>query len=294
MMDICSGQIFLQNLKGGVLSSSWSSSKKKVALHMAGAGVIASYGEQVVVPAAPFPQAVYTSAVGNSIHAPLRMQSRQQGRVWRSRSSKGILTTANLQMMRPGENVDQLVKMPEILAAAREKGVIIELKTLGPLFSVTAKDTAGENNLGSAHGIIRPWLPGKVLHLDSMRLEKASTTRSNRSIFGIGVLLGAVMVRHGIDMGCCKGELLAINDGDVYHTKLVRYYSRLGWRVVYEVRGESWRDFVDMLVWGGVGTRMDAELSFLLAKWATTLTPKSATKDALKSNHAPVAGLASQ
>jgi hypothetical protein len=38
---------------------------------------------------------------------------------------------------------------------------------------------------------------------------------------------------------------------------------------------------------------MDAELSFLLAKWATTLTPKSATKDALESNHAPVVGLAS-
>jgi hypothetical protein len=99
------------------------------------------------------------------------------------------------------------------------------------------------------------------------------------------------MVHHGIDMGCCKGEFLSINDGDVYHTELMWYYSQLRWRAVYEVRGESWQDFVNMLVWGGVGTCMDADLPFLLAKWATTLTPKSATKDvALESNHAPVPG----
>jgi hypothetical protein len=77
----------------------------------------------------------------------------QQGRVWRSTNSKAILITAIWQMMQPGENVNQLLKMPEILAAAREKCVVIELKTLQLLlFSITA----GENNLGSAYGIIRP------------------------------------------------------------------------------------------------------------------------------------------
>lgn len=46
-----------------------------------------------------------------------------------------------------------------------------------------------------------------------------------------------------------------------------------------------------MLVWGGVGTCMDADLPFLMAMWATTLTPKSTTKDdTLELNHAPVAG----
>ncbi|CAM6039153.1 unnamed protein product [Sphagnum compactum] len=148
-------------------------------------------------------------------------------------------------MTQPGENVNQLLKMPESLTAAREKWVVIELKTLRLLFSVTAKDRAGENNLGSAHQAI----PSR------------------------------------------QGEFLSINDADVYHTELVWYYSQLRWRAVYEVRGESWQDFVNVLVWGGVGTCMDADLPFLLAKWATTLTPKSATKDdALESNHAPVAG----
>ncbi len=124
-----------------------------------------------MVPAAPFPEAAahtmsliasklqqpfFSSALGNSIHAARRIQLIQQGRVWRSTNSKAILLTANWQMTQPGENVNQLLKMPEILAAVREKWVVIELKTLQLLFSVTAKDTAGENNLGSAYGIIRP------------------------------------------------------------------------------------------------------------------------------------------
>jgi len=65
---------------------------------------------------------------------------------------------------------------------------------------------------------------------------------------------------------------------------------RQGWRAVYEMRGKSWQDFVDMLVWGGVGTHMDVELPFLLCKWATTLTIKSAKRIFTRINHAPVAG----
>jgi hypothetical protein len=124
-----------------------------------------------MVPAAPFPEAAahtmsliasklqqpfFSSALDNSIHAALRIQLIQQGRVWRSTNSKAILITANWQMTQPGENVNRLLKMPEILAAAREKWVVIELKTLQLLLIVTATDMAGENNLGSAYGIIRP------------------------------------------------------------------------------------------------------------------------------------------
>jgi hypothetical protein len=98
-----------------------------------------------MVPAAPFPEAAahtmsliasklqqpfFSSALGNSMHAALRIQLIQQGRVWRSTNSKAILITANWQMTQPGENVNQLLKMPEILAAAREKWLVIELKTL--------------------------------------------------------------------------------------------------------------------------------------------------------------------
>lgn len=170
-----------------------------------------------------------------------------------------------------GRGVEELLPtQEEIVAAAREKGIVMELKTTGLLFGVSATDAEG-TILGNADGFIKPWIDGNILHLDSIRLTKASATRSGRSIFGAGVYMGALMVRHGIDSACDRGELMAINDGDEYHRKLVRYYSRLGWKSVYEVKGESWRDYLHMLVWGGVGTRMDADLRDLLGKWATTL-----------------------
>lgn len=171
---------------------------------------------------------------------------------------------------------DLLPTKEEIIAAAREKGIVMELKTTGLLFGVAAMDLEG-TVLGNADGFIKPWIDCNILHLDSIRLTKASATRSGRSIFGAGVYMGALMVRHGIDSACDRGELMAINDGDEYHRKLVRYYSRLGWKSVYEVKGDSWRDYIHMLVWGGVGTRMEADLRELLGKWATTLTVDSKT-----------------
>jgi len=38
---------------------------------------------------------------------------------------------------------------------------------------------------------------------------------------------------------------------------------------VYEVTGSSLGDVGHMLVWGGVGTRMDASVEALMVKWCT-------------------------
>lgn len=92
-----------------------------------------------------------------------------------------------------------------------------------------------------------------------------------KSIFGIGLFIGAVAIRHGYDCGCTTAELLAINDSDLYHSKLVRFYGRIGFKVVEEVKGSS---IADRLVWGGVGTLMDANVEDLLVKWCTRFTPK--------------------
>ncbi|CAI9762240.1 unnamed protein product [Fraxinus pennsylvanica] len=90
-----------------------------------------------------------------------------------------------------------------------------------------------------------------------------------KSIFGIRLFIGAVAIRHGYDSNCKKTELLAINDTDLYHLKLVRFYKRIGFRVVHEVTGSSLGDLGHMLVWGGVGTRMDANVEDLMIKWCT-------------------------
>ena len=76
--------------------------------------------------------------------------------------------------------------------------------------------------LGKAEGLIRVWLQGTILHLDSIRLRR-ETLAMEKSIFGIGLFLGAVAIRYGYDCGCKTAELLAINDSDLYHSKVFVY-----------------------------------------------------------------------
>lgn len=88
---------------------------------------------------------------------------------------------------------------------------------------------------------------------------KVSVICSGWIIFGVVVYMGVLMVCFGIDSVCDKGEFFVINDFDEYYRKLVWYYSRLGWKFVYEVIGDLVWDFVYMLVWGGVGICMDVD-----------------------------------
>ncbi|KAK7836790.1 uncharacterized protein LOC112001232 [Quercus suber] len=95
-----------------------------------------------------------------------------------------------------------------------------------------------------------------------------------KSIFGIGLFLGAVAIRYGYDGGGKTAELLAINDSDLYHSKLVRFYTRIGFKAVHEVTGSGFGDYAHILVWGGGGTRMDANVEELLVKWCTRFKPR--------------------
>ncbi|KAH7518110.1 hypothetical protein FEM48_Zijuj09G0135800 [Ziziphus jujuba var. spinosa] len=162
--------------------------------------------------------------------------------------------------------------MNEILNSSRAQKLDLELRTIGPFFRITAKSLETQNELGRAEGIIRVWLGGKVLHLDSIRLRR-ETLGMEKSIFGIGLFIGAVAIRYGYDCGCRTAELLAINDSDLYHRKLVRFYTRIGFKAVYEVTGSTFGDLAHMLVWGGIGTRMDANVEELLIKWCTRFKP---------------------
>ncbi|KAK9183901.1 hypothetical protein WN943_024246 [Citrus x changshan-huyou] len=182
--------------------------------------------------------------------------------------------------------------MSDILASSKAQNLDLQLQTLGPFFRITAKSLETDNELGRAEGLIRVWLKGRVLHLDSIRLKR-ETLGMERSIFGIGLFIGAVAVRYGYDCGCTTAELLAINDSDLYHTKnaslklkihgrerceilldnidlVVRFYKRIGFKVVHEVTGSTMGDLAHMLIWGGIGTRMDANVEELLLKWCSS------------------------
>uniref|UniRef100_A0ACD5TC71 Uncharacterized protein n=1 Tax=Avena sativa TaxID=4498 RepID=A0ACD5TC71_AVESA len=169
----------------------------------------------------------------------------------------------------PGTPTHLFPTMADIMAASRAQGLRVSLRTVGPLFRVTAtRDGAEKVELGRAEGAVLPWPGGNVLHLESMRMSRATLEVPDRPLFGLGIFLGAVAVRHGFDAGCVRAELLAINDSPLYHGKLVKFYTRMGFKAVHEVDGSSITDLAHMLVWGGQGTRMDADIEQLLTKWS--------------------------
>ena len=66
-------------------------------------------------------------------------------------------------------------------------------------------------------------------------------------------------------------QILNPDAADVQHRRLVAYYKRMfGFRVVRELTGRL-RDVPDMVVWGGLGTRMDGDLRSILQKWTAAL-----------------------
>ncbi|MED6198056.1 hypothetical protein PIB30_062470 [Stylosanthes scabra] len=128
---------------------------------------------------------------------------------------------------------------------------------ISPFFRIIATSLETQRELGRPEGLIRIWFPGtKILHLDSMKLRK-ETLNMEKSIFGLGFFIGAVAIRHGYDSGCTTTQLLAINDSDLYHSKLVRFYSRLGFREVYQVSGSLIGDIPHMLVYCGTKSTVE-------------------------------------
>merc|ERR1711862_366764 len=157
---------------------------------------------------------------------------------------------------------------------AENEEVIISLTTLGPGYRAIARAKHNTTQiLGYCSGFIRPG--GKILHLDEMRVFKNALTiareespkfRGGGTVFGVGLLLGTLCFRHGIDSGCEIGEFLAIDDGEKQHARLVRHYKRLGLNYVRYV-GEDISNIPDRLVWGGCGTLMNAKLIDVLGRW---------------------------
>ena len=61
--------------------------------------------------------------------------------------------------------------------------------------------------------------------------------------------------------------MLMFCTADHAHERLKRYYTRLfGFQAVREVGGGNLTDLPHLLVWGGVGTRMDGDIEAMLRK----------------------------
>jgi len=155
-------------------------------------------------------------------------------------------------------------------------GLTLSLWTLGPLYKMTCLMDNGVL-IGETDGFVVPFTG--LLHCDTMRIynsrfrgqvipgNKASSDgMASIGAMGVGKLMACGLAAYGLSRGCHTAEILAIRDDDETHRKLVLYYRRLGFRRVKEVTGESLGDVPDMLVWGGVGTRMNADIGEFLKK----------------------------
>jgi len=199
-----------------------------------------------------------------------------------------------------------VITREELERAANARGLTLEIKFTGPVFKMTARrrrrrlggtgmsddvggmiesdDAEVDMNVVATHeGFIAP-PPFGILHMDSMRVYNSRISDGEkttmRSTFGIAVLLGTLSLLAASEAGCKKCELLAIDDGNEYAAKLVKYYGRLGFKTVRVVGDNGLKDLPDLLVWGGVGTRMDAQVDELLNKWGTVV--KKTLKDSVE------------
>jgi hypothetical protein len=167
----------------------------------------------------------------------------------------------------------------EVEQYAEERGVVISFTTFGPGYRAVARAKHDESMiLGYVEGFVRP--VGQILHLDKMEVFKPMVERVKRQkpdsldfggiSFGLGLLMGYTCLLHGKEKGCDVAEFLAIDDEEFQHKRLVRYYTRVGFRVVRYV-GEDITNVPDRLVWGGCGTLMKEDIDVLLRKWANLL-----------------------
>lgn len=191
-------------------------------------------------------------------------------------------TTTSVSATVQDKDLDPFVAMwtdDDVDQFANDRGMVISFSTLGPGYRAVARAKQDEMMiLGYVEGFFRPG--GKILHLDKMEVFQPMVQRVKRQqpdslnfggvSFGIGLLLGYKCLLHGQNNGCQVAEFLAIDDEAFQHKRLVRYYKRVGFRVVKYV-GDGITDIPDRLVWGGCGTLMKEDIDVLMLKWVNLM-----------------------
>ena len=142
---------------------------------------------------------------------------------------------------------------------ALEAGLLLRLKVTRPLnlwsLRLVVADYVdpkkvrilGEMKAWAYHGV-------SGLQLDTMRVHPNAPA-------GVGHLVWAATMAWALEQTPCgKARLLAICDGEDQHLRLVRYFSRRGFKPVREV-GSAPIDLPLRMVWGGSGVLMVANCS---------------------------------
>ncbi|KAK9814282.1 hypothetical protein WJX72_003355 [[Myrmecia] bisecta] len=153
--------------------------------------------------------------------------------------------------VRPAEEQQPPVpSFQQVREAAAARGVHVTARSLGPFYRVVCRQGSEAGTiLGLSSGFTVP--PLRLMHCDSMqifgkRLRHAEGVQAS-GLFGLGTIMVAAVFSFGYDCGCCKAELLAINDEDRQHKRLVKYYKRFGFVPLREVGNNGLRDLPDLL-----------------------------------------------
>ena len=189
-------------------------------------------------------------------------------------SSSSSTTTTAATKSHLSSTTSSIADIEEITTFANNNGVELQFTTKGPGYrGVAIPPNNPDNILGYIEGFIRP--SGKILHADKMEIFKIAlnSARRNEDTFsgggtflGPGLLIAYVCLLHGKESGCVDVEFLAIDDAELQHKRLVRYYKTAGFSEVRYV-GEELKDIPDRLVWGGCGTLMTEKIDLILEKW---------------------------
>eukprot|EP00898_Chlorokybus_atmophyticus_P003662 jgi/Chlat1/4297/Chrsp29S04382 len=163
---------------------------------------------------------------------------------------------------RAAATASELVTLSELQRAAARRTLKLECSSFGPYFEARLC-LPDSKPVGKAAAWVAPF---GALHIDYLKLDRNSLPKASRSFLGPGILLGLALCVFGYERGCNKAELLAIDDSEEIHARLVRFYRRLGFSVDRVVEGGRLRDIPDMLVWGGMGTLMTASVADLLER----------------------------
>uniref|UniRef100_A0A7S3QNX9 Uncharacterized protein n=2 Tax=Dunaliella tertiolecta TaxID=3047 RepID=A0A7S3QNX9_DUNTE len=179
----------------------------------------------------------------------------------------------------PSKKAEDFVSLQEVQALAHDSGLSITVKDLGPFYRIVCREGNEEGRiLALTTGFVAPLFG--LMHCDTLQvftrgMKGSEGERVRGGVLGLGLLVGGATFSYGYSCGCKKAEILAINDDDAWHARLVKYYSYFGFKPVAIVGGNSpLSDIPHMLVWGGVGTRMDADIPGMLAKWTPAFRSK--------------------
>ncbi|BDA49623.1 hypothetical protein COCOBI_14-2430 [Coccomyxa sp. Obi] len=192
-----------------------------------------------------------------------------------SRSLESQIDELEGTSSQPEEITSDLLTLDEVQSIAARRGLYLNARTLGPMYRIVIRDRNEDGPiLAVSSGFTVPAMG--LMHCDSLQIftrgvRGTEGERLRGGVLGLGLLMGGAVFSFGHSVGCTKAEILAIKDDDAWHKRLVRYYSYFGFRRVRAVGDNGLRDLPDLLVWGGVGMRMDADIEELLRRWTAAI-----------------------